>query len=133
MITPLSENYGKVTAQVYSIGDGRGKLGTYVTKHEHDAATCQAGHPEMGPTLLQMISDENASKMGIKVQGDAVVGGHTFYMIVDAPNMEVVQQFMGPFTHMGTVETMEASSCAQVVARGNCGPMANIWTSPTPA
>lgn len=108
-------------------------MGTFVTRHEHDAETCPAGHPEMGQMLLQMISGENASKMGIKVQGDAVVGGHTFYMIVDAPNMEIVQQFMGPFTQMGTVEIMEARTCTQVVARGNCGPTANIWTSPTPA
>lgn len=108
-------------------------MGIYVTKHEHDAESCPAGHPEMGPMLLQLISDENAAKTGITVKGDAVVGGHTFYMIVDAPNMEVVQGFMAPFAQMGTVEIMEASTCSQVVARGDCGPTANIWSSTVPA
>ena len=108
-------------------------MGIYVTKHEHDAATCPAGHPEMGPMLLQLISDENAAKVGITIKGDAVVGGHTFYMIVDAPNMDAVQEFMAPFAQMGTVEVMEASTCTQVVARGNCGPTANIWKSGVPA
>ena len=108
-------------------------MGVFVTKHEHDAATCPAGHPEMGPMLLQMISDDNAGKVGITVKGDAVVGGHTFFMILDAPNMEVVQEFMAPFIQMGTVEVMEASICTQVVARGNCGPTANIWSSSVPA
>jgi len=107
-------------------------LGIYVTKHQHDAASCPAGHPEMGPMLLQHLSDENAAQMGITVKGDAVVGGHSFFMILDAPNLEVVQQFMGPFMQAGSVEIMEASSCSQVVARGNCGPTANIWTSGVP-
>lgn len=87
----------------------------------------------MGPMLLQHLSDENAAQMGITVKGDAVVGGHSFFMILDAPNLEVVQQFMGPFMQAGSVEIMEASSCSQVVARGNCGPTANIWTSGVPA
>lgn len=83
--------------------------------------------------LLQHLSDENAAKMGIKVLGDAVVGGHSFYMILDAPSLDVVQQFMGPFMQAGSVEIMEASTCSQVVARGNCGPTANIWSSGVPA
>lgn len=108
-------------------------MGIYVTKHHHDEAACPAGDPEMGPMLLQHLSDENAAKMGITVKGDAVVGGHDFYMILDAPSLEKVQEFMGPFIQAGSVEIMEADTCSQVVARGDCGPTAKIWTSGVPA
>ena len=100
----------------------------FVTKHQHNDETCPAGDAQMGPMLLQHLSDDNASKAGISIRGDAVVDDHTFYMILEAPSIDVVQQFMTPFTHFGQVEILEASSCSQVVARGACGTGGKVWT-----
>ncbi len=49
-------------------------------------------------------------------------------MILETPSIDVVQQFMTPFTHFGQVEILEASSCSQVVARGACGTGGKVWT-----
>ena len=100
----------------------------FVTKHLHNDQTCPAGDARMGPMLLQHLSDENASQAGINIIGDAVLDDHTFYMILEAPSMEVVQQFMTPFIHVGRVEIMEASTCSQVVDRGACGAGGKVWT-----
>ena len=54
----------------------------FVTKHQHNDETCPAGDAQMGPMLLQHLSDDNASKAGISIRGDAVVDDHTFYMIL---------------------------------------------------
>ena len=91
----------------------------FVTKHQHNDETCPAGDTQMGPMLLQHLSDESASKFGISIRGDAVVDDHTFYMILEASSIDVVQQFMTPFTHVGHVEIMEASSCNEVGGANN--------------
>ena len=100
----------------------------FVTKHQHNDETCPAGDAQMGPMLLQHLSDEIASQAGINILGDAVLDDHTFYMILEAPSIEVVQQFMTPFIHVGQVDIMEASSCSQVVDRGACGAGGKVWT-----
>ena len=102
-------------------------MALFVTRHQHTDETCPAGHPEMGPMLLQHLSDENVAKAGINIRADAVVEGHTFYMIVEAPSIELLQQFMTPFTQVGQVEILEASSCSQVVERGSCGASGEVW------
>ena len=104
----------------------------FVTKHQHNDQTCPAGDVQMGPMLLQHLSDENASQAGIKVLGDAVVDDHTFYMILEASGIDVVQKFMTPFAHVGSVEILEASTCSQVVARGACGAGGKVWTGGVP-
>ena len=93
----------------------------FVTKHQHNDETCPASDTQMGPMLLQHLSDESASKFGISIRGDAVVDHHTFYMILERPALT-------PFTHVGHVEIMEASSCSEVVARGACGTGGKVWT-----
>ena len=50
----------------------------FVTKHQHNDETCPAGDAQMGPMLLQHLSDDNASNAGISIRGDAVVDDHTF-------------------------------------------------------
>jgi hypothetical protein len=75
----------------------------------------------MGPLLVQHVSEEHASKFGVKVRGDAVVDGqHTFYLIVEAEDEDIVKDFMSPFYQAGTVEIMPSSSCEQVVERAAC-------------
>ena len=96
-------------------------MSLFVVQHKHSAETCPAGHPQMGPMLVQHVSAANASKFGVTVRGDAVVDGqHTFVLIVDADSESNVKEFMAPFYQAGSVEIMPASSCEQVVERAVC-------------
>lgn len=93
----------------------------YVVQHKHSAETCPAGHPQMGPMLVQHVSPENASTFGVNVRSDAVIDGqHTFYLTVDAADEGKVKDFMAPFYQAGSVEIWPASSCEQVVERARC-------------
>ena len=93
----------------------------FVVQHRHEAQACPAGDPKMGPMLLQHISKNNAASMGITIHGEAVVdGAHTFYIILEAQDAEVVREFMNPFSQVGTVELMPANACEAVVQRGRC-------------
>jgi uncharacterized protein with GYD domain len=93
----------------------------FVVQHKHSAETCPAGHPEMGPMLVQHVSPEHASKFGVNVRSDAVIDGqHTFVLIVEAAGKDIVKDFMTPFYQAGSVEILPASSCEQVVERAKC-------------
>ena len=96
-------------------------MSLFVVRHQHPAEQCPAGHPQMGPMLLQHVSQDKAAKSGIKVNGEAVVhGSHTFYLILEAADAAKVEEFMTPFAQAGTVEMWPANSCEQVVARARC-------------
>ena len=75
----------------------------------------------MGPMLLQHLAQENAPKFGVNVPCDAVLDGlHTLYLIVEAAGIDKVDEFMSPFSQMGTVEIWPSNSCEAVVSRGHC-------------
>lgn len=96
-------------------------MSLFVVQHKHSAETCPAGHPQMGPMLVQHVAPENAGKFGVTVHGDAVLDGqHTFYLILEADAEDSIKQFMAPFYQAGSVEIWPASSCEQVVARAKC-------------
>jgi hypothetical protein len=96
-------------------------MSLFVVKHQHSPETCPAGNPQMGPLLVQHVSEKHASKFGVRVRGDAVVDGqHTFYLIVEAEDEDIVKDFMAPFYQAGTVEIMPSSSCEAVVERAAC-------------
>jgi hypothetical protein len=96
-------------------------MSLYVVKHQHSAEVCPAGDPQIGPMLSQHVSSTNAEQHGLNLHGEAVIdGGHTLYLIVDAPQKETVDRFMAPFSQMGSVEVMPASSCEAVVSRAHC-------------
>ena len=97
-------------------------MALFVTRHQHSAEGCPAGDPGMGPMLLQHVSPDNASKVGIDIRGEAVVQDHTFYMVLEAQDILKVQEFMAPFAQVGRVEIWEGSSCRAVVDRRGCGP-----------
>ncbi len=50
-------------------------MSLFVVQHSHAAETCPAGHPEMGPMLVQHVSQENAAKFGVTVHSEAVAHG----------------------------------------------------------
>ena len=96
-------------------------MSLYVVEHHHDAQTCPAGHPQMGPMLAQHVSPPTAEQYGLQLHGEAVVdGAHTLVLIVDSPEKENVEKFMAPFTQVGTVDIKPANSCEKVVARAHC-------------
>ena len=75
----------------------------------------------MGQMLLDHLSPENAARQGLTIQGEAVINNaHTLYMIVDGHDRAQVERFMAPFAQAGSVEVLDASSCAAVVDRGGC-------------
>jgi hypothetical protein len=75
----------------------------------------------MGAMLLAHVSQANAQKYGIDIHGEAVVdGGHTFHLILDAPDGGRVNEFMAPFEQVGTVDVLPASPCEVVVSRAGC-------------
>jgi hypothetical protein len=93
----------------------------FVVTHQHDAETCPAGDPQMAPMLLQHLSPSNAASFGVSIHSEAVVdGGHTLYLILDAPDGESVERYMTPFAMAGSVEVQPASPCEVVVARAAC-------------
>jgi hypothetical protein len=96
-------------------------MSLYFVRHQHSAETCPARDPDMGAMLLAHLSPRNAAKFGVNIFGDAVLDGqHTLVLIVDAPGVEQIEQFMQPFKMAGLVEIAPASTCESVVARAGC-------------
>lgn len=93
----------------------------YLADHKHTAETCPTQQPEMMQMLGQHVSQENASKFGITIQSDVVIPGeHHLMMVLAAASQEPVDQFMQPFSMVGTVEVTEVRTCEQVVATARC-------------
>jgi hypothetical protein len=96
-------------------------MSLFVVRHQHAAETCPAGHPQMGPMLLQHLSKPNAEQFGIDIRSEAVIDGqHTLYLIAEADDAGKLESFMSPFAQAGSVEVLPASPCEQVVARAAC-------------
>jgi hypothetical protein len=96
-------------------------MALFVVRHQHPADRCPAADPQMGQMLLDHLSPENAARQGLTIQGEAVINNaHTLYMIVDGQDHAQVERYMAPFAQAGSVEVLDASSCAAVVERGGC-------------
>ena len=96
-------------------------MSLFVVRHEHSANACPAMDPQTAPMLLAQLSVENATKYDVEVQGQAVVdGGHTLYLILNAPDKNQVEGFMSMFAQVGSVEVLPSNSCEFVVARLGC-------------
>jgi hypothetical protein len=97
-------------------------MALFVVRHQHPAEQCPARDPQMGNMLLNHLSEENASRHGLKIHGEAVIDGqHTLYLILEADDRSKVEGFMQPFTMAGAVEVWPASPCVEVVRRRGCG------------
>ena len=97
-------------------------MALFIVRHQHDANRCPAADPYIGAGLLNYLSRPNVRKLGVQIQGEAVVRGeHTMYLIVDADEEARVREFMQPFQAAGSVAIYPASTCARVVASGGCG------------
>ena len=97
-------------------------MALFIVRHQHAADHCPAADPYDGAGLLNYLSRPNVRKLGVQIQGEAVVRGeHTMYLIVDADDESRVREFMQPFQAAGSVSIYPASTCARVVASGGCG------------
>ena len=75
----------------------------------------------MGKMLLSHIHQENASKFGIKIQATAgAESQHTLHLIMEAGDSQKVDEFMGLFAQMGSVEVTAGITCEAIVTRGRC-------------
>ena len=93
----------------------------FLADHRHTAETCPTQKPEMMQMLGQHVSQENANKFGITIHSDVVVPGeHHLMMVLAASSQEPVDQFMQPFSMVGTVQVTEVRTCEQVVATARC-------------
>jgi DMSO/TMAO reductase YedYZ molybdopterin-dependent catalytic subunit len=97
-------------------------MALFIVRHQHAADQCPAADPYVGAGLLNYLSRPNVRRLGVQIQGEAVVRGeHTMYLIVDADDEARVREFMQPFQAAGSVDVYPASTCARVVASGGCG------------
>ncbi len=75
----------------------------------------------MGAMLLQHLSEANAKKFGISIHGKAVADHmHRLYLILEAPEQRVVEEFMAPFAQAGSVKVLPSSTCEAVTERRGC-------------
>lgn len=96
-------------------------MSLYFVQHKHNAETCPAKDPLAGGQLLSHINRVNARKYGVEVHGDAVLDNqHTFVLIVEAEDLDDVENFMQPFKQAGEVRIWPASTCETVVERAGC-------------
>lgn len=96
-------------------------MSLYFVRHQHSPETCPAKDPAMGSMLLTHLSQSNASRFGVRIQGEAVLDGqHTLVLILEANQKDQVENFMQPFTQAGQVEIASASACESVVERQGC-------------
>lgn len=73
----------------------------------------------MGERLLSHLSPANASKYGVKPEGEGVIDGqHTLYLILDAERQSQGENLMPPFVQAGPIEVLAASPCEVVVEGG---------------
>ena len=71
--------------------------------------------------LLRRLSTEGAERFGVTIHAEAMIdGAHTLTMIVEAAEIDKVQEFMSPFAQGGSVSVQLANHCEMVARRGAC-------------
>jgi hypothetical protein len=93
----------------------------YFVEHTHAAETCPTRDRDMMLMLGDHVTQKNADKFGVKIQADIVhPGEHRMMMVLEAPGQEPIEQFVQPFSMVGTVDIKEVTTCEQVVATATC-------------
>ena len=96
-------------------------MSVFIVRHQHPAERCPATDFTMGAQLLNHLSRANASRHGVRIQGEAVLqGAHTLMIIAEAADEAVLRSFLQPLEQAGSLEVEPAATCAQVVASGGC-------------
>lgn len=93
----------------------------YLAEHQHSAETCPTKNRDMMLMLGQHVTQETADKFGIKIHSDVVLPGqHHLMMVLEADAPEPVNDYMKPFSMVGSVDVKEVHTCEQVVATATC-------------
>lgn len=93
----------------------------YFVEHRHSAETCPTKNREMMMMLGQHVTQGNADKFGIKIHADVVhPGEHRMMMVLESASQTPVDEFVQPFSMVGTVDVKEVSTCEQVVETSIC-------------
>ncbi len=93
----------------------------YFVEHQHSAETCPTQNRDMMLMLGQHVTQESASKFGVKIHADVVhPGEHRMNMVLEADKRESIDSFMQPFGMVGSVDVKEVTTCEQVVATATC-------------
>jgi hypothetical protein len=71
--------------------------------------------------LGEHVSQSNADTFGIRIRSDIVhPGEHRMMMVLEADSREPVDQFMKPFSMVGSVDVKEVTTCEEVVRTASC-------------
>ena len=96
-------------------------MSLYLVEHKHTAETCPTKNRDMMLMLGQHVTQETADKFGIKIQTDVVhPGEHRMMLVLEADSRQPVDEYLQPFTMVGTVDVKEVTTCEQVVETATC-------------
>ena len=96
-------------------------MALYFVEHRHTAETCPTQNPEMMAMLGKHVMQQNADQYDIRIIADVVhPGEHWMNMVLEAPSQQKVDEYMKPFTMVGSVNVKEVTTCEQVVATAKC-------------
>src|SRR5437867_2151988 len=97
------------------------KMALYFVEHKHTAETCPTKNRDMMLMLGQHVSQENASKYGIKIHADVVhPGEHWMNLVLETEQPEKVDEFVKPFEMVGSVSVKPVVTCEEVVRTSTC-------------
>jgi hypothetical protein len=96
-------------------------MSLYLVEHQHSAETCPTKNRDMMLMLGQHVSQETADKFGIKIHSDVVLPGqHHMIMVLEADSQKPIDEYMQPFSMVGSVDVKEVKTCEQVVESATC-------------
>lgn len=96
-------------------------MALFLVEHRHAADTCPTKNRDMMLMLGQHVTQASADQFGVKIHADVVhPGEHRMMMVLEADEQGPVDQYMAPFTQVGSVDVKEVVTCEQVVETATC-------------
>ena len=93
----------------------------FFVEHRHSAETCPTQNREMMLQLGQHVTQESATKFGVKIHADVVhPGEHWMNMVLEADSEENVGNYLAPFKQVASVSIKPVTTCEEVVATSTC-------------
>ena len=96
-------------------------MALFLVEHRHGADTCPTKNRDMMLMLGQHVTQASADQFGVKIHADVVhPGEHRMMMVLEADEQGPVDQYMAPFTQVGSVDVKEVVTCEQFVETATC-------------
>lgn len=90
-------------------------MALYLVTHTHTPEACPLDNADMIKMLGEWTSQGNASRLGVKILGDAVdVPGHSLTFILEADDLDKVLKFLRPFVKLGQHQVTPVITCQEV-------------------